>query len=650
MKKNLSYRPEIDGLRCVAVLSVIFYHFDFTFSGNRIFEGGYIGVDIFYVISGYLITSIILRGLQNKNFSLIYFYERRIRRLIPALVFVIFLTLPLAWVKLLPLELVNLFSSISFTSFFISNFYFWNAGDIYGAVSSIYEPLLHTWSLAVEEQFYIFYPFLIFIIFFFLKKNFNTYFLILFFLSLIFSQYFSLKHPTFNFYMLFGRIWELIAGALIAHNEKYLINIKIKKFHNLFCLLGIFMLGFSLLLFDKNTLHPSIITIIPVLGTVLLILFLNLNKFFKKLLSSKILVGVGIISYSLYLWHYPLYSYFIRFSSIDNNNLNKLVLVLITFLLSIFTYFFIEKPCRQKKYKFKKIFFGLIFSLLLLNSFTFVVHKNNGFDDRLELSNFQKKFINYNNFDFFEDQKKIDVNKKNLLVVGNSHAKDFYNILFLNKDLTQLYNIKILHIQISCLEEAIINNYDYCLKRLDFKSQQKFIEQFKNLKKANVIVFKTRWSKKDINSLDNLLNMEILKNKRIVIVNTSPEFSFSNNLIKIEYDFKNSLKQRLYDVSSPIDKFVILNDRLPKKNENQSLERFYFKSLKEIKDLNSMLFEKSKKLKVEYYNFYNKICFDFKKNCKVIYNDEKIYLDNTGHFTESGKKFISSNMKDFLNP
>ena len=112
---------------------------------------------------------------------------------------------------------------------------------------------------------------------------------------------------------------------------------------------------------------------------------------------------------------------------------------------------------------------------------------------------------------------------------------------------------------------------------------------------------------------DNLLNMEILKNKRIVIVNTSPEFSFSNNLIKIEYDFKKSLKQRLYDVSSPIDKFVILNDRLPKKTKIKVWKDFIFKNLKEIKDLNSMLFEKSKKLKVEYYNFYNKICFDFKK-------------------------------------
>ena len=650
MKNKINYRPEIDGLRCLAVVSVILYHYDFSFNGMKFFTGGYIGVDIFYVISGYLITSIILRGLKKNDFSLLHFYERRIRRLLPALIFVIFLILPLAWFKLLPLELEKFFLSISFTSFFISNLYFWNIGEVYGAVSSVYEPLLHTWSLAVEEQFYIFYPFFIFVIFYFLKRQFNLYFLIIFFLSLIFAQYFSVSHPTFNFYMLFGRVWELLAGAFVAKNEQEISRMKIKSHSNFFCGIGIALLIISFFYFDKDTQHPSILTIIPVLSTAILILFLHYNHYFKNILSSKLFVNTGLISYSLYLWHYPLYSFFIRFNYWENNNYTKIVLIAFTFMLAIATYFFIEKPCRSSKKKFKNIAFGIISSLIFLNLLTYIVFKNNGFEGRLKLSNLQKNFINYSshpeNFDITSEIKK-----QNIIVIGNSHAKDFYQILRLKKDVSKEYNIHLLHIQIKCLEQAIIKRFDYCLNKLDFESQNIFQKQLKKLNNSEIVILKTRWSQSDIDSLSSLIKLKNLRNKRIIIVNSSPEFDFkSNNSYEIEKHNLNLLQQRLLDVSPPLDQFILLNNRVPKKKERVKLENFYYEKLKlnELKMINSSLLELSKVLKLEYYDLFNKICSNELRNCKIINDDKKLFLDDNGHFTKFGKSFVSRKLEDFL--
>ena len=148
------YRPEIDGLRAIAVSAVILYHAQITILGQRPFKGGFIGVDIFFVISGYLITSIILKELiTTGSFSFKYFYERRVRRILPALLFVMLLSFPFAWMYLLPNDLIDFSKSILYSLGFSSNFYFHYSGQIYGAVSGLLKPFLHTWSLSVEEQF-----------------------------------------------------------------------------------------------------------------------------------------------------------------------------------------------------------------------------------------------------------------------------------------------------------------------------------------------------------------------------------------------------------------------------------------------------------------------------------------------------------------
>ena len=187
---KLNYRPEIDGLRAIAILLVIFYHAELSVFKNNIFNSGFIGVDIFFVISGYLITSIILKELlQNNRFSFIYFYERRVRRLLPALFFVMLFTFPLAWLYLSPGDFLDYSKSILYSIGFSSNFYFHFSGLEYGAAESLYKPFLHTWSLSVEEQYYIIFPILLILCFKFLKKYILTVLTIFLILSLLISDW-----------------------------------------------------------------------------------------------------------------------------------------------------------------------------------------------------------------------------------------------------------------------------------------------------------------------------------------------------------------------------------------------------------------------------------------------------------------------------
>ncbi len=209
----MKYRIEIDGLRALAVIPVIFFHAGFSF-----FNGGYVGVDIFFVISGYLITSIILNDLKKDKFSIINFYERRARRILPALFFVMLFCIPFAYFFLLPDEMVKFGRSLIAVSLFGSNFLFWQESGYFDLASEL-KPLLHTWSLAIEEQFYIFFPILFALIWKYFRSKVFISFLFLFFLSFFFMLIGETIKPNnmFFFYMLPARGWEILSGALIAY-------------------------------------------------------------------------------------------------------------------------------------------------------------------------------------------------------------------------------------------------------------------------------------------------------------------------------------------------------------------------------------------------------------------------------------------------
>jgi len=374
MQKKISYRKDIDGLRALAVLGVIFYHSEILIDKIFIFSGGFLGVDIFFVISGYLITSIILKENKIKKFSFINFYIRRIRRLLPVLLIVLLASLIFSYFLLLPFEFKSYLDSIISSIFFYSNFYFHFSGQAYGQAILTTKPLLHTWSLAIEEQFYLLYPIFLILSIYLFKKKLQFLFIFIIFFSISFASYISDNHSSFNFYMLVTRSWELMCGALLAlnHQEK-----KNKKNNNTLSFIGFFLIIFSFLYFNDPNQHPSYFTLIPVIGCCLVISNRDINSPINKLLSHRIFVNIGLISYSLYLWHHPILS-FGKISGVTDNSLFfKILLIILSFFLSFVTYFMIEKKLRNKNFiSFKKLSIILISTILFLIFLTFYLPIN----------------------------------------------------------------------------------------------------------------------------------------------------------------------------------------------------------------------------------------------------------------------------------
>lgn len=359
---STQYRPEVDGLRAVAVLPVILFH-----AGFEMFSGGFVGVDIFFVVSGYLITGIIYNEIRQGNFSIIKFYERRARRILPALFFVSLTCLAVAWVWMLPKEFSALSESLVAVNLFISNIYFWQDVDYFAGPADM-QPFLHTWSLAVEEQFYLFFPLVMLVLGGLRKYLLLALVALAFLLSLALAEYASRNHPAANFYLLPTRAWELMAGALIAIGL-YERELKLPRaIHNAGAFLGLGMILYSILTFDESTPFPSVWALLPVMGSALVILFARQDNAAGRLLSLGPIVGIGLISYSAYLWHQPVFV-FARERSFDNvSQTDFLLLSLLSLVLAYFSWRFVEQPFRDKRL-FSR---GTIFSGALAGSLCFI--------------------------------------------------------------------------------------------------------------------------------------------------------------------------------------------------------------------------------------------------------------------------------------
>ncbi len=432
----MNYRPEIDGLRAIAVLSVVIYHAHLNFLGFRILSGGYLGVDVFFVISGYLITSIIYKEIKKKNFlSYINFYERRIRRILPALIFMIFGSLILSWYLLLPQEMVDFSKSIISILFFVSNFFFYSSRIEYSANEALTEPLLHTWSLSIEEQYYLFFPIILSIMYRFNKEKITSFFLLLIFISLCIAEVMSNSNIIFNFFFTFSRMWELLLGSIFAI---FVIDEKLKfkkKFENFFCYIGFLAIILPIIIFNDSTRNPSLLTLIPVIGTCLVIVSIEKQKtVLKTILSSKIFVGIGLISYSLYLWHFPIFA-FSRITEFTQGEISrKLLLIIVLIFVSVFSYFFVEKPFRGKKIKFKILNFIIIPNICVLLCISFFINTKDGVSKRfppiisnnLQIDPWRPfESIYKDNCDeefcfFFKE------NKKKIFLIGDSHARSLF--------------------------------------------------------------------------------------------------------------------------------------------------------------------------------------------------------------------------------
>lgn len=377
----MKYRAEIDGLRALAVAPVILFH-----AGFELFSGGFVGVDVFFVISGYLITTILIEEIENKRFSIVNFYERRAKRILPALFFVMLICIPFAWTWMLPNQMKEFSQSLVAVSLFVSNILFWRESGYFAAAAEE-KPLLHTWSLAVEEQYYVLFPIFLFLAWRFGKNRVFWMIVVMAAASLLLSEWGWRNNATANFYLAPTRAWELFAGSIAA----FIVQKRGVQKNNLLSLIGLAAIIFSIFFFDETTPFPSVYALVPVLGVVMLVLYADKATFAAKLLSTKGFVGIGLISYSAYLWHQPLFA-FVRIRMIEHHSLPiMLALSFLSILLGYLSWKFVEKPFRGNNLKRSNIFIISAFGLSTFTIIGMVGHNLNGFSER---ENFQP-IMNY---------------------------------------------------------------------------------------------------------------------------------------------------------------------------------------------------------------------------------------------------------------
>ena len=342
-KPALTYRPEIDGLRTIAVLSVFFFH-----AGINTFSGGFIGVDVFFVISGFLITSLILSDRDSGKYTISRFYERRVRRILPALMAVLAVCSICAWFVLLPIDLKHYAESLGTTILFASNFYFKNRTGYFFEGEADISPLLHTWSLAIEEQFYILFPLLLAAIYRYKPHLLRTVLVITCVISLCFSIWWVKLDQNDAFYLLPFRGWELLMGALLA--KQPVLNIRNKFAAELSGITGLTLIIVSVLFYNRHIEFPGLYALVPCLGTFLIIASNTSSRnLVGRFLSLKPVVFFGLISYPFYLWHWPMIV-FLKYQ--QGQPLTKeqvFVIFILTTILSILTFYFIENPIRHRK-------------------------------------------------------------------------------------------------------------------------------------------------------------------------------------------------------------------------------------------------------------------------------------------------------------
>ena len=504
---SLNHTNHITGLRALAILPVIAFH-----TNPTLFSNGYLGVDIFFVISGYLISKTLIDNYKTGNFNNVRnFYFKRARRTLPALIFVVLITLPLFLYTLQPIELVDYGQSLITTPLFLTNFLFGTENTYWGTLSEL-KPLLHIWSLSIEWQFYLIFPFILFF------KEKKKIVLIIFIITSLISIFINFNNFHLNlfehilrfdhFFLSTNRIWEFLAGALLFlyKNNSYKIC-----YNNIISSLGIIILIFCFTFFDRNLKHPGIFTFLPVLGTILIIKFSKERTLANYILNNSVLIHIGTISYSLYLWHQPLLAYF---KNIHNNYISyeyQFLAIFLSYCLSVFSFKFIEKKFYNKKILKNNLFLIFISSgmILIIISGLFIINKKGNLNNNISiiLKNLDKKFPNIlnvtkktvwkesvnNGLDLTKNFRDDDRYK--IVISGDSYAVDLHWMLTHNKLLTK--------------------NYEFLLNTSDDADAFILIKQFVE-------------DDIDINFFLNLKNSLNRKDQKLILIGRPNEFHVGN--------------------------------------------------------------------------------------------------------------------------
>ncbi|MBV8390744.1 MAG: acyltransferase [Mucilaginibacter sp.] len=460
---HIAYRPDIDGLRAIAILAVVIFH-----AFPNFLPGGFIGVDVFFVISGYLISKIIFTDLNAEKFYFGRFYANRIRRIFPALITILIICYAVGWFILLPDEFKQLGHHIEASSGFFQNIVLWKESGYFDNATE-FKPLMHLWSLSVEEQFYLVFPFLVFLVW---KTRFNVVFILFFILILSFYQNVTgmKSDPVKDFYAPQSRLWEMLAGSILAYSQlfslasnnivtrngnffKISISTKFKKIkNNIFngvSFFGLLSLAFGLLWIDRDKLFPGWLALIPVVGAFMLIAAGSDAWINRKFLSNKLMLFIGKISYPLYLWHWILLS----FPQIVENKAPgfsiRLLAILLSVLLAWVTFKMIESPIRFGKKSAGGIWvLGVVLFCIGLTGF--VTFEMDGLDFRGDMKSLQHTYSGLSLYapneklqDCSHELQKIgfnyckqsSTNLPSLAMVGDSHAEHlFYGTIKSSQD------------------------------------------------------------------------------------------------------------------------------------------------------------------------------------------------------------------------
>lgn len=445
-RRSLSskYRADVDGLRAIAVLFVLGYH-----AFPAWVKGGFVGVDVFFVISGFLISGIILKALEDKTFSYADFYNRRIKRIFPALLTVLSVCLIFGWWALFSDEYASLGKHIASGAGFISNIILWREVGYFDVKSEL-KPLLHLWSLGIEEQFYIFWPVLLVFSYKKIRRPLLTIcsFLLASFLIYFGGRLIGLDSAT-TFYIPITRFWELLMGSVLAYFAIYrggivaLMSIQFgqtqrhKLISEVLACFGLLLIFASLLVIGKNQSLNRLGLLLPTLGTFSLIASGSQAWVNRHVLSNRLLVFIGLISYPLYLWHWPLLSFARRIESGNPSTEIRIAMLIVSFILAWLTYRLVEKPIRLSTHRFVSL--GLCLMMLGVGITGLTVYLKNGFNFRFPA---QEKLIQSMERGPMENEacrklygKDIGVSycqmigntQKRIFIIGDSHSPAIYN-------------------------------------------------------------------------------------------------------------------------------------------------------------------------------------------------------------------------------
>ena len=637
------YRQDIDGLRAIAILSVVVFH-----AFPKILTGGFIGVDIFFVISGFLISGVLLDSLNKYSFSLLDFYSRRILRIFPALIIVLVATYAYGWFHLMAEEYASLGKHIAGGAGFISNFILWNESGYFDKNATL-KPLLNLWSLGIEEQYYIVWPFLLWAFFRF-KWSIRWLILTCLIISFGINLNFIKNDPTGTFYAPWTRVWELLIGAFLAYDQtqstrsslQTLLN---KVSINSLSILGIslFFIGFALI--DSSQNFPGWWGLLPTLGTFLLIAVGPKALINRSLLSNPLMVGIGKISYPLYLWHWPILVFAGMRLDHPPSHWYQFVCVVLAIGLSILTYFGLEKPIRFIP-KHRQLKTGLLVFLMVLIGFIgFNCYSRGGIEYRHK--DFIKQVSGYQ-FDKVKEQRQHECfvmdksdslshfsttcihNSQSTKIVlwGDSHGGSIYpGFAELERD----YPVSVSQFTIAGCGGVIpdrtkeIGNSDPVLKFCN-DANQVALDQIIKLHPQLVVIHKS-WQTDMLGPIEKTI--QIFQENRIKVALIGPTPVWTQDLPRIIYrhwKIHQALPSPYFD--------QYLNPDVPQMEE----------SLKAI----------AQKYHITYYSAYQRLCNH--QGCLVMIpdTDHALTTMDQGHITPAAgryvvKGFAQENLKPYLN-